>query len=810
MLSDIRLAFRHLHKSPGFTFIAIATLALCIGANSAIFSVVNAVLLRPFPYPQSEELAFVSNSYPKNDLLNAGVSIPDYLDRMERAPSIADGALYTFESYNLSTDQRPARLLGIRATPSLFSTLGVDPLIGRTFTAEEAQIGQEQVVVISHALWQEQFGGRQEVLGQNVRLDGQSFEIIGVMPASFKFPQSNIKAWTPFAFRPEQTTVEERGNEFSQMIVRLRPGATPEMLSVECAAIIEQNLEHFPQYRPWVESSGFTGVANSIIEETIADVRPMLWLLQAGVLAALLIGCANVANLLLTRALSREREIAIRTALGANRWSIVRQMLVESLLLFSLGGAFGFLVAMWGLTGIDHLGVGNLPRGESIALDGTVFAFTFFCAGITGIAFGLIPALQASRTNVGDVLKSAGTRTTAGRRQRALRNVLVVSEIALSLMLLATAGLLVRSFQKLSDQPTGFDTNSVLTARFNLPEYAYAEDQQRLNFTDTLLRETRALPGVESAAFTNIIPFGFTNSQGSYNIEGYESSEGQSTPHGMIRSISPGFFATMKVPLLQGRTFGSQDHAEAERVVIIDRVLADRYWPDESPIGKRIYRGENSPGNMLKIVGVVAAVKQRGLDDPIVKETVFYPYQQRPTTNLTLTIRTNIDPDSLIYSLRQTVLQIDSELPVFDIQTLAARVDYTLERQRTPMILLGLFSGMALLLAALGVYGVLAFNVSQRTQEIGIRMALGAASRNVLAMVIRQGGYLVAAGLLLGLAGYLAISRLLQHLVYEIKPIDPISIISAGLILSVVALLACAIPARRAAKVNPMVALRDE
>lgn len=810
MLSDFRLACRHLIKSPGFAFVAIATLALCIGANSAIFSVVNAVLLRPFPYPQSEELAVVNNSYPKNDLLKAGVSIPDYLDRMERAPSIADGALYTFESFNLSMDQRPLRLLGIRATPSLFSTLRVDPLIGRTFTTAEAQIGREHVVVISHSLWTEQFGARPDALGQNIRLDGESYEIIGVMPEAFQFPQSNIKAWTPFAFRPEQTTVEERGREFSNMIVRLRPGATPAMLSAECAAIVEQNLELAPQFRPWVESSGFTGIANSILEETIAEVRPMLWLLQAGVLAALLIGCANVANLLLTRALAREREIAIRTALGANRWSIVRQMLVESLLLFGLGGGFGFLVAMWGLTGIDQIGVANLPRGESITLDRTVFLFTFACAGLTGLAFGLIPALQASRANAGDALKSSGTRTTTGKRQRRLRNVLVVSEIALSLMLLATAGLLVRSFQKLSAQPTGFETDSVLTARFNLPEYNYGEDHQRFNFSEALLRETNALPGVQSASLTSIIPFGFTNSQGSYNIVGYEPGEGQSTPHGMIRSISPGFFETMRVPLLQGRAFSTQDHAESERVVIIDRVLADRYWPGESPIGKRIYRGEDTPENRLKIVGVVASVKQRGLDDPVIKETIFYPYQQRPTTNLTLAIRTEVEPFSVVYALRQAVLKIDADLPIFDIQTLAARVDLTLERQRTPMVLLGIFSGMALLLAALGVYGVLAFNVSQRTQEIGIRMALGAGTRNVLGMIIRQGGWLVTIGLLLGLAGFMAISRLLQHLVYEIAPMDPLSIIGAGLILSMVALLACSIPARRATKVNPMIALRDE
>ncbi len=810
MFSDLRLACRHLLKAPGFTFVTVATLALCIGANSAIFSVVNAVLLRPFPYPESDQLAFVNNSYPKNDLVKAGVSIPDYLDRMERAPSIAAGALYTWESFNLATAQRPTRFLGLRATPSLFTTLRVTPFLGRTFTEAEAQIGQEAVVVLSYALWMDQFGGRTDVLGQTVRLDGRPFEIIGVMPENFYFPQSEVKAWTPFAFTPAQTTVQERGREFSDMIVRLRPGATPAMLSAECAAIIEQNLEQAPQFRPWVESSGFTGIANSILEETVADVRPMLWLLQAGVLAALLIGCANVANLLLTRALAREREIAIRAALGANRWSLIRQILVESMLLFGLGGGFGFLVAMWGLSGISHLGVQNLPRGESISLDGTVFIFTFMCAGLTGLTFGLIPAWQASRTNAGDALKSAGTRTTSARRQRTLRNALVVTEIALSLMLLATAALLVRSFHKLSHQPTGFDTSSVLTARFNLPEYAYQENHQLLNFTDLLLRDTRALPGVVSAAFTNIIPFGYSNSQGSYGIVGYEPAEGQSTPHGMIRSVSPGFFETLGVPVLQGRTFTSEDHAEAEGVVMIDRVLADRYWPGESPIGQRIYRRENLPENQLKIIGVVAAVKQSGLDDPVIKETIYYPYAQRPVTGITLTVRTQVPPDSLIYSLRQVVQNIDPELPVFDIQTLAARVEGSLERQRTPMVLLGLFSGMAVLLAALGVYGVLAFNVSQRTQEIGIRMALGAGTHNVLTMVIRQGSTLIALGLLLGLVGYLTVSRLLEHLVYEIAPMDPVSILSAGLVLSAIALLACVIPARKAASVDPMVALRDE
>jgi putative ABC transport system permease protein len=809
MVSDFRLAFRHLTKSPGFTFVAVLTLALCIGANSAIFSVINAVLLRPFPFPESKQLVFVNNSYPKNDLLKAGVSIPDYLDRMARAPSIEDGAIYSWENFNLSSEAQPERVLGLIASPSLFSTLRIAPFLGRTFSAAEATVGNDKVVVLSYVLWRDTFGSRPGILDDMIRLSGVPYRVVGVMPPEFEFPAPWVKLWVPFAFTEAQKGFDERGNEFSEMIVRLKPGASAAGLSAECDAIVQQNLMHAEQFRPYVEASGFTGIATPMLEETVGEIRPLLWLLQVGVLAALLIGCTNVANLLLTRALGRDRELAIRTALGASRWSIIRQLLAETLLLFALGAALGLLVAMWGLSGMEALGVGNLPRGEKVSLDVSVFIFTLLSASITGLAFGLIPALQASRADGNEVLKGAGTRTM-GRRQRTLRHVLVVVEIALSLMLLATTVLLVRSFRHLESQSPGFDASAVATARLTLSDYAYPDDSARSAFVETLTQKLETLPGVEHAAVTSVIPFGYGNAQGTYFISGREQPAGTAPPHGQIRSVSPGFFKSLEIPLQQGRTFTAFDRANAAPVVIIDRVLAGRYWPGQNPVGQSIYRDRDNAETAATIVGVVAAIKQQGLDDPVRKETIYYPYAQRSVQGLTITVRTSLSPESAIPLIRQSVVSIDADLPIYDVRTLDGRIQESLLNRRTPMLLLALFSGMALLLAALGIYGVLAFNVNQRRQEIGIRMALGAASQDVLSLILNQGIRLVGLGVVLGVLGYIAISRFLKSMVFEITPLDPLAIIGSALALTVISLLACVIPARRASKVSPMVALRDE
>lgn len=810
MLSDLRHAIRALAKSPAFTIVAVATLALCIGANSAIFTVVNSVLLRPLPYPHSDRLVQVYNSYPKSDLIYAGVSIPDYLDRRDRAPSIEDCALYSWESYNLAGDHQPSRALGLRVTPSFFSTLQVQPEFGRAFVDADAKPGNDQVVVLSHAIWQDRFGGRPDALGRTIRLDGEPFEVIGIMPAGFQFPAPEVKLWVPFAFTPAQMSNQERGHEFSEMIARLKPGATAAGLTAECEAIIQQNLRGAEQFRPYVEATGFTGVAKPLLDQTVGDVRAMLWLLQAGVFAALLIGCANVANLLLTRALGRQRELVIRSALGAGRWNLMRQLLVESLVLFLTGGGGGVLVALWGLSAFEAFGLSDLPRSQTIHIDLPVLLFTLGCAAITGLVFGLLPALQASRADAAEALKATGSRTTASRRHRLVRNTLVVTEIALSFMLLATAVLLTRSFHRLSQQSTGFDPESLMTARINLPEHGYDTDAARLAFEQNLLQRVRALPGVKSASLTSNIPFGYGNDQGTYHIEGRQPPPGQPPPHGQLRTVAPGYFQTMQIPLLRGRTFNGHDNADGEQVVIIDRVLADRYWPGQSPLGQHLYRDDNQPGNLRTIIGVVATVKQHGLDDPTIKETLYFPFAQRPVGGFNLVVRTTVPPQTISPQLRQAVQAIDADLPVYDLQTMQARVTNSLLTRRTPMLLLGLFSGMALLLAVLGVYGVLAFNVGQRTQEIGIRMALGALARDVLRLVLRQGLHLITLGLALGLAGYMAASHLLRSLVFGVSTTDPAALMIAALVLATVAAAACLIPARRAARVDPMEALRSE
>ncbi|HSH14800.1 MAG TPA: ABC transporter permease, partial [Verrucomicrobiae bacterium] len=566
--------------------------ALCIGANSAIFSVINAVLLRPFPYPESEQLVYVNNSYPRNDLLKANVSIPDYLDRIDHAPSIESATLYTFESFNLADQENPARVMGLRATPSLFKTLRVSPMIGRAFDESEAQPGNERVVVIGHELWRDRFGARRNVIGENVRLHGIAHTVVGVMPEGFEFPQPEVKLWVPFAFTAEQRSDQERGNEYSSMLARLKPGATPRQLQTECATIVAQNMERLPEARAWVTATGFSALVTPILDETVEGVSQMLWLVQAGVIAALLIGCANVGNLLLTRAVARQRELTIRSALGAGSWRLVRQLGMESLLLFALGGVLGWLVARWGLTAVDLLGVTSLPRGATVTLDLPVFYFTMGSVGIAALVFGLLPAWNGARVDAADALRDTNARASASRSQIRLRHGLVVAEVALAVMLLTTAGLFYHSFARLQDQDPGFDRDSVLTARLTLPPAKYPSDEQRRPFADNVLAELNALPGVASAGFTDAVPFGYTSPSGTYRIAGRGLPEGEPPPHGLMRSVSENYFTAMGIPLLRGRAFAPQDNADAEQVVIIDRILADRYFPDVDPIGQQIFRDE--------------------------------------------------------------------------------------------------------------------------------------------------------------------------------------------------------------------------
>ena len=811
MLSDLRYSLRSLAKSPGFTAIAVLTLALCIGANTAIFSVVHAVLLKPYPWQDADRLVYCYNTYPLMRLANAGVSIPDYLDRREGVSGFADAAMFNTQTYNLASTGAPESIVGMRATPSLFSTLQSAAAQGRVFTDADAQPGADHVIVLSHALWKNRFGADPAIIGISIRLNTENYTVIGVMPDWFYFPNPQVQAYVPFTFLPTEKTDNERGHENSTMIARLKPGATTASVQRDLDLLQARNAERIPQSRDFWKTTGFGGLTTGFLEQNVGNIRGMLWLVQAGVAAALLIGCANVASLLLARAIARERELAIRAALGAGRARLMRLLLNESLLLFFAGGVLGLLVAQWGISALGSLGLSTLPRAFGVELDFDVFAFTFLCALLTGLGFGALPAWSASRSDAATALKEAGARGSAGKRTTFLRSALVVGEIALAIMLLSTAGLLVRSFAKLQQENPGFSPGGIITARLDLPFAKYDQPAKRIAFADAALGRLRALPGVQAAGLTTALPFTGNNSSGSYSSPDIVVPAGTPAPHGQQRVVDPGYFETMGLTLLRGRLFTEADAGDAQKVVVVDQLLADRYWPGQDPLGKRIHNGwdKTHPLSWI-IIGVVAPIKFQSLEENVKKETLYFPFAQRTASNLILVAKTAGDPTLLTAAMREAVRTADPDQPVYDIKTMQQRMDGVAQTRKAPMVLLALFSGVALLLAMLGVYGVLAFSVAHRTAEFGIRLALGATAGDIARLVLGQGTRLVLIGIVVGLTGYLALSSIVGKLLYGIAPTDPATLAIAPVILAFAALAACLVPARRATKVNPIEAMRAE
>ena len=806
-MNDIRYSLRALGKSRGFTAIAMLTLALCIGANSAIFSVVNAILLKPYPWPDSERLVFVYNSYPLMNLPNAGTSIPDYLDRRAGVAAFEDSAMYTNQAFNLASDGEPERIVGLRATPSLFTTLQSQARLGRVFGEAQAEPGNEKVAVLSHALWRDRFGSDPGIVGKTIRLNSTPYEVIGVMAESFYFPTPTNQVFVPFAFTPEQKSDDERGNEFSNMVARIKPGASLDAIQRDLDVIQSRNAERLAASRDFWKTSGFGGRVNGFLDQNVANVRGMLWLIQAGVAAALLIGCANIASLLLSRAIDREKELAIRSAMGAGRGRLMRLLISESVLLFSGGGLLGVFFAWWGVQALAGLGLSNLPRGFSVELDLTVVAFTLVSAFATGFLFGLLPAWSASRRDAAATLKEAGGRSgSGGRHTQMVRSGLVVGEVALAVMLLSTAGLLIRSFEALSRQDPGFVPAGLVTARVSLPQTRYDIPEKRIAFADSLLARVRGLPGVSSAGITTTLPFSGGNGSASYSSPDIVVSPGAPAPHARFRVVGTGYFETVGMKPLLGRLFEETDGPTSQRVVVVDKLLTDKYWPGQDPLGKRIVL--DSPNRPFQIVGVVAPIKFQSLDEEVTKEAIYYPFAQVSGNNLVLTARVQGDPLRVAPFLREAVRALDPDQPVADVKTMAERMEAASLSRRAPMVLLGLFSGVALLLAVLGVYGVLAFAVVQRTPEFGVRMALGATRRSIADLVLRQGAWLVGIGVASGLAAFLALSSVIGKLLYGIAPTDPLSLTVAPLVLMAAAVAACIVPVRRATGVSPLEALR--
>ncbi len=812
LLQDLRFGFRVLMNKPGFTAIIVLALALGIGANSAIFSVVNAVLLHSLPYKDPDRLVMIWHNYPTLKLPDASVSPPSYILYRDMTRSFEQVATGTGWQVNVTGLGEPERLQGASISYNFFSTLGVEPAIGRPFKQDEDRPGADKVVILSHGLWQRLFGGRDDILNQTITLDDQTYNIVGVMPPGFQF-LNTVDLWKPIAFTPEQVSPTMHGNEFLSVVARLKPDVTFEQACDEMNTLADQIRGEF--YGPnW----GISLVPLS--KQLIGDFKLMLWIPFAFVGCVLLIACANVANLLLARATARQKEIAIRTVLGASRARIIGQMLTESLLLSIMGGALGLLVAYIAIRLLilsipPEIG-NNLVGWKNIGLNTEAMVFTIAVSLLTGIIFGLAPALHASRPDLNESLKEGGRTGTEGPRRNRLRSALVVFEVAIALVLLVGAGLLIRSFIRLQEVDPGFNPENVLTMQLSLPRSRYREPEQMASFYSRALEQVKAIGGVQYAAFGTNLPMSGNNSSASFAIEGYTPAEGESSPHGDYHMVTPEYFNTMQIQLIEGRYFTEADTNRSKPVAIIDKVLADRYWPGESPIGKQIAAYFEADGDNLKwreIVGVVGQVRRYGPDGKT-KEQYYIPQAQRPSRDAYLLVRSSADPSSLARSIRNAISEVDKDQPVFRVMTMETVVSNFLAKKRFLMLLVTVFAGLALLLAAVGLYGVMAYTVTQRTHEIGIRMALGAGPGDVMRMVIRQGMALTLIGAAVGLAGAFVLTRLLAStvsgLLFGVGANDPATFAGLSLLLLAVALVASYIPARRATRVDPMIALRYE
>ncbi len=805
-MQDLRFAVRTLRRQPLFTLVAVLTLALGIGANTAIFSVVYRILLRPLPFPEPARLVFVWNLYAKGGTEPSDVSIPDYLDRRAEVPAIEDAALITTRDVALTIGDTPEQVLALAVTPSFFTTLRRGPALGRAFVDADAVPGADTRVILTHAVWVSRFASDPAIVGRRIRLNGEPHEVAGVLAPDFELPQRDVAVLVPFAFTPAQMSDQERGNEFSQMIARLRPGATIAQVNAQMAAIVTRLMDRVPRRADYMRNSGFTGVAIDMREQITGRTAAALYLLQAGVLLVLGIACVNVANLLLMRASGRRRELAVRTTLGASGARIVRQMLVEGAVLSIAGVAAGLALAVWQTSAVAALLGDAMPRSLGSALDPPVLGFTVAVALATTAVFGVLPALPILRGRVAAALQEDGTRGTAGRRTGSLRAFLAGGELALALVLLAGAGLLIKSFAAVTRVDPGFAADRVMTAQMALPPTRYADAASRRAFWTTLVERTRALPGVEAAGLVSTLPFGGQMSAGTYTIVGRPVPPGATPPHALDGRVAGDYFRAMGIPLVEGRFFDERDTEDAPRVVIVDRLFAERQFGGGSPIGRQLNFGG---ARNYAIVGVVGTVNASDLAKPVPEERVYFNARQLTPAAMTLVVKTAAEPVAAAAPIRALVRAIDGEQPIARMRRMSDWVAGSLDGRRAPMLLLALFGAVALALSAVGVYGVMAFGVSERVREFGIRQALGADRRAIFALVLGRGLRTAVSGVLAGLAGAAVLTSTLRSLLFGVTAYDPVALGGATVLLLAVALAACWIPARRATRVEPMAALRD-
>lgn len=809
LLQDFRYAVRSLVRSPGFTLVALLTLALGIGATTAIFTVIDAVLLQPLPYRDPGQLVRINHFYPSLNNLRAGVSAPGF--------RIYDGHTEIFQfaaaernaNMTLTGQGNAERLRTTQVTGDFFPMLGVAPVLGRALRPDDAEPGHDKVAVLTWGTWQRMFGGDRNVLDRRLQLDGQDYQIVGVMPASFKdFFARQTDLWLPLFFQPAQLADTRLGNEYLNVIGRLAPGMTVEQGQAKMHALAEQmKAQYVNQF-----SKDWTLQVTSLTDESTQGIKTGVLLLFGAVLFVLLIACANVANLQLARTAARAREVAVRVALGASPTRLMRHLLTESVVLALAGGALGVLIAAWGVPALLSLNGSALPGTAVVHIDGRVLAFALLVSLATGLLFGVMPARQMARNDLHDSLKEGGRGTAGDRGSLALRRGLVVTTVALALTLLVGAGLLIRSFGRLVGVDPGFTPGHLLVFNIGLPQAKYPSDTLQVALWARVTDAITATPGVVSAGATSVIPFGGSWSTSSFTVEGIpRPTDGTPGPWGDIRLVTPAYLTTIKAPLVAGREFTDADRMGAPQVAIVDQVLAHKYWPQGDPIGKRItYDNPTDPkAQWIQIVGVVGHTAHEGLDADQ-RTQVYLPVAQSGGSAMGFTVRTSGDPLALANAVRAAIRSVDPDLAMANVSTMDALVEGSTGPRRFAMLLLGGFALLALTLASIGLYGVMSYSVTQRTRELGVRMALGAETSEVLGLVLRQGLRLALVGVGIGLVASLLMTRLLKNMLYDLSATDPVTFASISLLLIVVALLASYLPARRATKVDPMVALRAE
>ncbi len=822
MWNEIKVALRGLFKTPGFTALAILTIALAIGANSTMFALVNAILVRPLPYQNPSRLALLWEKFGGQGLERIPVSAPEFRDLERDVKSTEHIAAFNYTNFNLARDGNPERISGAVVSPDLFPLLGVDPIRGRTFAREEEGEGHDDVIVISERLWRRRFNSDPALVGQSLLLSGRPYTVVGIMPATFEFPiplfnvqggqfGQRVDIWKPIAF--SKSEMESRGSRSYGVIARLRTGVSISAAQAELNGIIGNWYHLHPDN--YNAADKFGAFLYGLQEQVVSGMRTGLLILLGAVAFVLLIACANIATMLLARASSRERELAIRVALGAGPWRLFRQLLTESVLLSVTGGAIGLLFSVWGLEIFKRVGARTLPRLAEVNLDFTVVVVTALVSVGTGILFGLLPAIVSAKPELTEVLKDGGRGATSGPKRNRLRDLLVVSEIALALMLLIGAGLLMKSFIRIQAISPGFNPEKILTLEVSLPPAKYPRLEKgktgidsRVAFFDEARRRVRQLPGVEACALADILPLSGTNSDSSFAIENRPTDRSQPGPDEEIREITPDYFRVLQTPLLQGRALSEADTADAPLVTIINEALARKYWPNEDALGKRItFDDPRKPGaRWTTIVGIVANIRHRSLEqDP--QPEYYIPLTQSPYGTMLMVVRSQQDPRGLASSIRREIQSIDSEQPVADVRTFETVIAEAMAPRRLSVVLFGIFSAIALLLAGVGTYGVISYLVVQRTHEIGVRMALGAQRSDVFVLVVGHAFRLAVVGITIGLVMAFFAARTMATMLYRVAPFDLATFVTVTLLLAGIAFVASYIPALRATKADPMIAL---